>query len=247
MKTKQPLGPSDVPPGSVMRMKIALDREGWCAVETVLGNKVTISTSEGFRNATYEELEKDWEILRPGQDWQPCYKEVDQFNPADYKPGQEVDFRTARKLHAAGVKLEWRYESVPGKFYPVENPIWTSGLVFRVSMPPGELTADEANKALTEWKAIQRKGCVDGKWYDTDYTHNGISYRLKPAPITRDIRPDELPERFLDHDTKSNCIVFRTRSQASAGYIALSVANGDKWSQHVDGPWNPFTVTEEPK
>ena len=71
-----PLGPEDVPPGSVVRANIG-DGRGWCAVGTVLQKTATVCTSIGFTTETWEQLMAHWDISRDGgKTWQPCWKEA---------------------------------------------------------------------------------------------------------------------------------------------------------------------------
>jgi hypothetical protein len=138
-----------------------------------------------------------WKIKRPGQDWQPCYKEVETANP-------------------------------------------------------GELTAEEAELEYKRGNKIQHSW-DDGKtWIDTLSCESGepftrrAKYRLKPAPIIRDIRPDELPERFIHSNEVKGFTVLNSKD-FSAQDIDKWEKRGCKWSYDVRGPWREFTVTEEPK
>ncbi len=67
-----PLGPEDVPPGSVLNG--GNDDSEWLLIHSINRRELRLSD----RNIlTYEELSKcGYRIKRPGQDWQPCWKEV---------------------------------------------------------------------------------------------------------------------------------------------------------------------------
>jgi len=65
-----PLTCDDVPPGSYLRPKA--DYMGWIVISEIDAAGVHL---HGGRTLTYPELlERKWEILRPGEDWQPCKK-----------------------------------------------------------------------------------------------------------------------------------------------------------------------------
>ncbi len=63
-----PLGPEDVPPGSVIRYIGVPD---WWMVSAVAKIQVNIGPRSWV---TYEGLQKNCEIKRPGEDWMPCHK-----------------------------------------------------------------------------------------------------------------------------------------------------------------------------
>jgi hypothetical protein len=63
-----PLGPEDVPPGSVIR---GIGFPEWWMVTGVA--KIQINCGERTWS-TYEALQKNCEIKRPGEDWMPCHK-----------------------------------------------------------------------------------------------------------------------------------------------------------------------------
>ena len=64
-----PLGPEDVPPGSVVR---TIGAEWWKQVAGVRKENIIIA---GAGNLSWQVLAKDWVILRPGiQTWEPCKK-----------------------------------------------------------------------------------------------------------------------------------------------------------------------------
>lgn len=74
-----PLGPEDVPPGSVVRLTDPTYRACWLAVISVLSTQVAVPSTvvEGVSHVSYQELMDNWQILLPGQtEWQPCRKEV---------------------------------------------------------------------------------------------------------------------------------------------------------------------------
>jgi len=65
-----PLTCDDVPPGSYLRPKT--DYVGWIVISEIDAAGVHL---HGGRSLTYADLlERKWEILRPGEDWQPCRK-----------------------------------------------------------------------------------------------------------------------------------------------------------------------------
>jgi hypothetical protein len=68
-----PLGPEDVPPGSVIRR---LGDSGWCVVIAVgqSGISVTFGDAVSFEVA----MKLGWQIKRPSEDWKPCKKEAAQ-------------------------------------------------------------------------------------------------------------------------------------------------------------------------
>lgn len=71
-----PLGPKDVPPGSVVRANIG-SKNGWCAVGTVLGDCIAVVTTRGISRETFGQLQQHWEISRDGgKTWHRCEKEV---------------------------------------------------------------------------------------------------------------------------------------------------------------------------
>ncbi len=71
-----PLEPADVPPGSVIR------GNGWheswsnCFVAILETSPTGIYLNRQDTCVTWEALSRDWQIKRPGEDWQPCRKEV---------------------------------------------------------------------------------------------------------------------------------------------------------------------------
>lgn len=71
---KVPLEASDIPPGSIIayRNRIA---ETWFTVQGVKHKGVLIATTD--RVVYFDDLMRNWEIKRPGEDWKPCYKEVE--------------------------------------------------------------------------------------------------------------------------------------------------------------------------
>ena len=70
-----PLGPDDVPPGSVIRKGSPF----WCSVMRVFSDGLGIMfyAKEHPPAVSYKELADAWEISRDGgKTWQPCWKEV---------------------------------------------------------------------------------------------------------------------------------------------------------------------------
>jgi hypothetical protein len=62
-----PLGPEDVPPGSVIRH---VGSEYWSLV--IYANRKIVKLHD--RWIKYEPLYPTYEIKRPGEDWKPCHK-----------------------------------------------------------------------------------------------------------------------------------------------------------------------------
>lgn len=62
-----PLGPEDVPPGSVIRH---VGSEYWSLV--IYANREIVKLHD--RGIKYEPLYPTYEIKRPGEDWKPCHK-----------------------------------------------------------------------------------------------------------------------------------------------------------------------------
>lgn len=73
---KVPLGPDDVPPGSVFRSKELPD--GWIAPTSVSAGAGCYFHDEVVFRYKWAELQEKQEIKRPGEDWQPCWKETEQ-------------------------------------------------------------------------------------------------------------------------------------------------------------------------
>ena len=72
-----PLGPEDVPPGSSIRGVGETKSAGWCLITscTHTGIRIWRHSEENQHEITWESLkETGSQILRPGQDWQPCSK-----------------------------------------------------------------------------------------------------------------------------------------------------------------------------
>jgi hypothetical protein len=73
----RPLGPEDVPPGSVFNLA---GDTGWRAPVLVSKSGVTILNmlcTDPFATMsckTWAELMEDWTIKRPNEDWKPCSK-----------------------------------------------------------------------------------------------------------------------------------------------------------------------------
>jgi hypothetical protein len=71
-----PLGPEDVPPGSVFRLNKTKYRASWLSCIGVMTKHVILASTltEDVNHAEYSELSENWQILRPGSTWQPCRK-----------------------------------------------------------------------------------------------------------------------------------------------------------------------------
>jgi hypothetical protein len=75
-KPWQYLSCGDVPPGSVFKRVEYAETATWTAPIYVLETCVEFHDSSKVFQVTYQELAAEWLIKRPGQDWQPCWKEV---------------------------------------------------------------------------------------------------------------------------------------------------------------------------
>lgn len=67
---KVPLGPEDVPPGSALR--ISKHAETW---ELIIATDSLGVYNSDNKLIGWDELESDYEIKRPGEEWKPCHKE----------------------------------------------------------------------------------------------------------------------------------------------------------------------------
>ena len=63
-----PLGPEDVPPGSVIRHREWSD--AWQFITGVYNSNISFNRQV----MEWDEIVETHEIKRPGQDWQPCHK-----------------------------------------------------------------------------------------------------------------------------------------------------------------------------
>jgi hypothetical protein len=66
-----PLGPEDVPPGSVVR----LAKVGWLAVSECADEGLIVNSLAPDDISWSRLMDDGWEIKRPGEDWAPCSKE----------------------------------------------------------------------------------------------------------------------------------------------------------------------------
>jgi hypothetical protein len=75
---KVPLEPCDVPPGSVIRYKLAKATEFWWMITSVSDDGVYVcSGNTGITFVDFQRAMKEMEIKRPTDtEWQPCYKET---------------------------------------------------------------------------------------------------------------------------------------------------------------------------
>lgn len=194
---KRPLKPSEVPPGSVFRQDTTFKPGEYCVPSSVREHGIHLLT-EFF---SWEDLKNSlWRILRPGESWQPCC--VEEFSKDDYKPGQEVEVETARKLHVAGVKLQCLYLGA-SSWVPVLRCFETS------------------NQDLIGWK-----------------------FRIPPAKAVRNLRPDELPERFEVLYPSGTQYVW-SRCKTTKGDISNLIAQNCKWRTDLNAKeLKPFTVEE---
>lgn len=72
-----PLGPEDVPPGSLIRGAAETEGACWCLITSCsrTGVRIWRHSEESPHEITWETLKEcGSQILRPGQDWQPCSK-----------------------------------------------------------------------------------------------------------------------------------------------------------------------------
>lgn len=78
-----PLGPEDVPPGSVIRGLAEANSNGWSLITSCSTEGLRVWRSPDFHHnkITWDEAMWHWQILRPGRDpvtgWEPCWKEVE--------------------------------------------------------------------------------------------------------------------------------------------------------------------------
>jgi len=77
-----PLGPEDVPPGSVFKWDCWDDQldmqHSWAWVTYVgsYGLTVIIALNSSASSISWDAAMNGGQIKRPGEDWQPCYKEI---------------------------------------------------------------------------------------------------------------------------------------------------------------------------
>ena len=69
-----PLGPEDIPPGSVVRKNDAVFPHSWSQIVAVTDDYVLILSSRGTSYILWIVLLRDYEILRPGGPWEPARK-----------------------------------------------------------------------------------------------------------------------------------------------------------------------------
>ena len=65
-----PLGPEDVPPGSVIRGGV----DHWFFITQCHSDGIMFHSKVRDNRVLWDELFTYWAIKRPGEDWQPCYK-----------------------------------------------------------------------------------------------------------------------------------------------------------------------------
>jgi|GEM_PF-4408506 len=70
-----PLGPEDVPPGSVFQGRNEFAAEYYTPCYVGL-SVVEFRDGANFSLNYTQLVEREWKIKRPGEDWKPCYKEV---------------------------------------------------------------------------------------------------------------------------------------------------------------------------
>lgn len=190
---KRPLKDNEIPPGSwiwkgPVYAKLLIITIHTIGVEVLCNNHVTyISWKDLKQYRITQDPRKPWE------DWQPCW--VDEFNPADYKPGQEVDIPTARKLHAAGVELEFiggaiKEWQMVAQMYDSDSAYSSIGYKFRIALPPkmrdirpdelpdtflvtkpGSLTPWVSNRHT--WTPDKIKKAVKDEWLRSDNALSG--------------------------------------------------------------------------
>ena len=70
-----PLEASDVPPGSIVR-HWAMKPNLWAEVLRIYHNSMVVFSEEnGFEAIPFDDA-GCWEIKRPNEDWNPCWKEI---------------------------------------------------------------------------------------------------------------------------------------------------------------------------
>jgi hypothetical protein len=69
-----PLGPEDVPPGSVF--SAFLNTPGYCYPSLVDEDGCFFASRPSQEVVSWEDLFDHWQIKRPGEDWKPCKKEA---------------------------------------------------------------------------------------------------------------------------------------------------------------------------
>ena len=73
------LGPEDVPPGSVLRFK-SWGREQpiscWVAILQVTASGGILVATTAPEWVEWDDLNAEYQIKRPGEDWKPCHKEA---------------------------------------------------------------------------------------------------------------------------------------------------------------------------
>lgn len=256
---KRPLKPEEVPPGSVLRFKTCENPQVWASPIIVTESGVVVAVENGSQMTflLYYTLKANWLIKRPGEDWQECA--VDEFNPSDYKPGQEVDVEVAQKLYDAGVKLEYQNDRV----YPWCSVESLSGnlknfgsVKFRVATEsfdpnqykPGQnvdvATAqklyDAGVKLLWAWKKYPNE-FSPVKCFDEDDWNQSILFRIALPTKLRDIRPDELPPKIIVSWPNMCEAIWHNPSERD---IRRAVEGGAKWSTNLDGPLHEFWKEE---
>lgn len=65
-----------------------------------------------------------------------------------------------------------------------------------------------------------------------------------PKVVTRNLRRDELPEKFIFRDSVG-CVWIEYRNQLKSCWIDEQPGTCSAWSRSLDGPWKPFTVEEK--
>jgi len=76
---KVPLGPEDVPPGSVIRGSGEIGYEGWCLITSCSLTGIRIWREcypDNQKETTWEQLKLSGSQIKiPGEDWKPCMKQ----------------------------------------------------------------------------------------------------------------------------------------------------------------------------
>ena len=111
-------------------------------------------------------------------------------------------------------------------------------------------------RAMEDGIKIQAK-CCNGSWIDFGNimlpNFGSYSYRIKPAPVKRLIRVEELPDECwvtYNGGLNADCVIGFSVQSESIRLIAdwhelNSFPANAKWSPSRRGPWYSFEMTEE--
>jgi hypothetical protein len=139
------------------------------------------------------------------------------YNPRNPEPREagDLSWRTARDMHRAGIKIEFRvpydfaeWSLVEHLFDGAEVPDCAKVCQFRVKPEPKPelaplpvgvgLTLDEVEQAFAEGRELQYLSAHDGTWQDRALSYTipcpDYTYRIKPEP---EPKPEPKPEPLL--------------------------------------------------